>query len=94
MGGTLTARKGTKMTLKQALKVTVDTKYRITMKHLDGEYETITVDYLGDDHEFSKARARREEFSKMNHKVQWITHNSASDCLEITLYEVFPKKTA
>ena len=76
------------MTLRSILKVAVDSKYRITMKHLDGNYETITLDYTGDDTEFSKALKRRDEFMKMNHVVKWISTNHAAQCLEIELYAI------
>lgn len=76
------------MTLRSVLKVAVGGKYRITMKHLDGEYETIVLDYTGDNERFSKALKRRNEFMKMKHEVKWITANNAAECLEITLYAI------
>ena len=76
------------MTLKALLNVAVDSKYRITMKHLGEEYETITIDYLGNNDDFGKALKRRNEFLKMKHEVKWITCNSVANCLDITLYEL------
>lgn len=78
------------MKLRSLLNVAVDVRYRITMRHLDGDYETIFLDYSVNtaNEKFWKALRRREEFKKMKHYVKWVSWNHACDCLDILLYEI------
>ena len=72
------------MTLKTMLNTLADTRYMITA--LDARtdyYDTIEVDYLGDQDKFSNALTIRNSWTARKNRVVWVRYNSADGCNEI-----------
>ena len=74
------------MTLKQALKVTCDSKYEIIARKCDGNYVYVTLDYThGDQKAFADSLKRCRELENAKNKVKFISYNQASHALSITI---------
>lgn len=70
------------MILKSALKIINETKYTV-IDNEEHDFETIKVDYLAPIEEFSKSRRAVEK--KQGRTVKFITVNTCTHILEITL---------
>lgn len=70
------------MILKSVLKIISETKYTV-IDNEEHDFETIKVDYLAPIEEFSKSRRAVEK--KQGRTVKFITVNTATHILEITL---------
>ena len=76
------------MKINSATKLIVETKYTVQMLNLDGTYDEIIIDYLGDDDEFRRAMAKKEAMNAKKHRVEHIHINSSTHLLEVTAHEI------
>ena len=73
------------MTLKSARKITSDTKIYYSIELANGEYDSCTLNYTGDQEAFTKALEKILKWEKQKAIVTNFGINKARGCMEIDL---------
>lgn len=76
------------MKINNATKLIIESKYLVQMVNLDGSWDEVIIDYLGNADEFRRAMDKKEAMNAKKHRVEHIHINSATHLLEVTAYEI------